>query len=86
MNPLAQFLEDSRTSQAAFASRIGVSPGRVSQLVGGASPSPELAVRMEAESKGEVPADSWGLAVVWNRDQSGTVTGYTVPLASAQAA
>lgn len=83
MNPLAQYLEDSRTSQAAFASRIGVTPGRVSHLVGGATPSPELAVRIEAESAGEVPAESWGLDVQWNRDEAGQITGYTVPVQAA---
>lgn len=80
MTPIAQYLEDSRTSQAAFAAKIGVSPGRVSQLVAGARPSPELAVRIEAESGGEVPADCWGIEVQWNRDDGGYITGYTVPV------
>lgn len=83
MNRLADFLEDTRTSQAAFAARIGVTPGRVSHLVGGATPSPELAVRIEAESEGAVPVDCWELDVIWNRDKAGKVTGYTVPVKAA---
>lgn len=83
MNSLAKYLEETRTSQAAFAARIGVTAGRVSHLVGGATPSAELAVRIEAESEGAVPVECWGLEVEWNRDATGAVTGYTVPVKAA---
>ncbi len=58
---LADWLKTTGTTQAALARMIGVSQGRVSQLVSGETPSLELALAIEEASKGAVtPADFTG--------------------------
>ncbi len=55
---LADWLKKHGMTQAAFAGRIGVSQGRVSQIVAGEAPSLDLAVKIEAATNGRVgPAD-----------------------------
>ena len=55
---LAEWLRRTKTTQAALARAIGVSQGRVSQIVAGATPSLELAVRIGEATGGQVqPAD-----------------------------
>ncbi len=55
---LAEWLKRTGTTQAALARAIGVSQGRVSQIVAGANPSLELAVKIEEVTGGRVlPAD-----------------------------
>lgn len=83
MNEIARYLDETRTSQAAFAGRIGVTPGRVSHLVGGSAPSPDLAVRIEAATEGDIRVEQLLPDVLWNRDAEGRVTGYTVPVQAA---
>ena len=52
MSPLKTYLDDNRIKTVDFAKRLGVTPGRVSQLLGGAGtrPSLELAVLIEDET------------------------------------
>ena len=55
---LAEWLKRTGTTQAAFAEAIGVSQGRISQIVAGDAPSLEVAIRIEKATKGRVkPAD-----------------------------
>lgn len=60
MSPLASHLSDQKISQKAFAVRLGVDASIVSRLVNnGMRPSLELAVQIERETGGAVPATSW---------------------------
>lgn len=60
MNKLREHLNQARISQVAFADLIGVRQATVSRLCSGEQvPSLELAVRIERETKGAVPANSW---------------------------
>ncbi len=60
MNKLRDHLTQSRISQVTFADLIGVRQATVSRLCSGEQvPSLELAVRIERETKGAVPANSW---------------------------
>jgi transcriptional regulator with XRE-family HTH domain len=60
MTTLAAYLSDQNTSQKAFAVRLGVDPSIVSRLVKDLMrPSLELAVKIERETGGAVPATSW---------------------------
>jgi 3,4-dihydroxy 2-butanone 4-phosphate synthase/GTP cyclohydrolase II len=55
---LAEWLKKTGTTQVALARRLGISQGRVSQLVAGDAPSLELALRIAALTGGAVtPAD-----------------------------
>jgi len=55
---LAEWLKRTGTTQAALAEAIGVSQGRISQIVAGDAPSLEVALRIEKATKGRVkPAD-----------------------------
>jgi DNA-binding transcriptional regulator YdaS (Cro superfamily) len=79
MNALARAIEGSDDKQKDLALRVGVTPQAVSQWVTGRRPIPaercpaiELAVRVKCE---ELRPD-----LHWNRDESGRVTGYQVPL------
>ncbi|MFT3989706.1 3,4-dihydroxy-2-butanone-4-phosphate synthase [Aestuariivirga sp.] len=51
---LADWLANSGTSQSELARRLGITQGRVSQLVGGAPPSLELAVKIAAATANKV--------------------------------
>ncbi|WP_282029465.1 helix-turn-helix domain-containing protein [Paracoccus marcusii] len=47
-------------TQAAFATRVSVSKGYITELLNGTKrPSLSLAVRIETESRAAVPASSW---------------------------
>lgn len=60
MSKLREHLEGNGIRQADFAARIGVTQGMVSRLVSGALlPSLELAVKIERDTGGAVPASSW---------------------------
>ena len=60
MTALATHLSDQKISQRAFAVRLGVDPSIVSRLVNDLMrPSLELAVQIERETGGAVPATSW---------------------------
>ncbi|MFD2175644.1 helix-turn-helix transcriptional regulator [Rhodobacter lacus] len=60
MGKLSEHLRQAGVLQSAFAEIIGVSRGHMSALVTGARlPSLELAVRIERETAGAVPAASW---------------------------
>ena len=60
MNKLALYLTEYRIRQVDFASRIGATQSTVSRLVSGtATPSLDLAVRIERATGGAVPATSW---------------------------
>ena len=59
-NLLDQFLQDNGLRQASFAERVGATQATISKLVRDETrPSLELAVRIERETKGAVPANSW---------------------------
>lgn len=57
---LKKYLKQTSLTQRDFAEVIGVSNGHLSQLISGQkSPSLELAVKIERETSGFVPANSW---------------------------
>jgi len=51
---LANWLKGTGTTQAAFAKAIGVSQGRISQIVKGEAPSLDLAMKIESMTRGKV--------------------------------
>ena len=60
MSALKPYLADQNLSQKAFALRLSVDPSIVSRLANGQMlPSLELAVQIERETGGAVPATSW---------------------------
>ena len=54
---LTNWLRDTGKTQGELAEMLGVTQGRVSQLISGSVPSFELAMKIEAISKGKVRAD-----------------------------
>jgi transcriptional regulator with XRE-family HTH domain len=46
-------------TQREFAERVGVTQGRIAQLLSGDIPSMALAVRIRTETQGEVALDDW---------------------------
>ena len=60
MAKLGKYLKDQRLTQAEFALRIGVRQSSVSKMVSGdASPSLEVAIKIEDETGGEVGVREW---------------------------
>jgi len=60
MGKLSEHLRQAGVLQSAFAEVLGVSRGHLSALISGARlPSLDLAVRIERETAGAVPAASW---------------------------
>jgi transcriptional regulator with XRE-family HTH domain len=60
MSNLSSFLKKSGVTQSAFAQRVGVVQATISRLARGTvMPSIEVAVKIERETGGEVPANSW---------------------------
>ena len=57
---LSAWLEQSRTSQSDLARLLGVTQGRISQLVAGAKPSLELAVKIAAATDQQVRPQDFG--------------------------
>lgn len=55
---LARWLARTGTTQAELARRLGITQGRVSQIVAGAAPSLDLAMKIEAVTGGKVPASA----------------------------
>lgn len=61
MSKLRAYLDRHDIRQADFAGRIGSTQGMVSRLITGAVlPSLKMAIAIERETGGEVPANSWG--------------------------
>jgi len=57
---LAAFLKSREIKQAAFAAKIGVTPGYLSALLAGKkTPSLTVAVAIQRATDGSVPSDSW---------------------------
>ncbi len=60
MNLLATWLEEHDVSQDVFADKIGVTQGYISRLVNGERiPGGAIAIAIEKETGGDVPAASW---------------------------
>jgi hypothetical protein len=60
MNPLAKFFADNPDiRKVAFARTVGVTPGRITQLCDGDTPSLPLAQRIEAATRKQVPVSAW---------------------------
>jgi len=60
MTHLRKFLADTDTTQAAFAERVGVNQATISKLCGMKPQiSADLAVKIERETAGAVPVESW---------------------------
>lgn len=60
MSRLRSYLSDNNLRQAEFAAAVGATQATISGLVNGTrSPSLDLAVRIERETKGAVPVSSW---------------------------
>jgi len=60
---LADWLEETRTTQQSFARAIGVTQGRVSQILKGAVPSFRLVRRIEQATDGRVTSDDFACDV-----------------------
>lgn len=56
---LARYLDENKITQGVFADQIGVTQGRVSQLVRGAWLSRDLAAKIKAATNGAVTADDF---------------------------
>lgn len=62
MSHLSEYLKQNGISQRSFAATVGVDQSVISRLCadkGDAKPSLALAVRIEHETKGKVPATAW---------------------------
>jgi len=59
---LIDYLKESGLKQEDFAALVGVTQGRISQLVAGDSPSLPLALRIFDETKGRVGLSDWQTA------------------------
>jgi plasmid maintenance system antidote protein VapI len=46
-HPLETWIKQTRTKRYALADQVGVSGGRITQILSGQRPSPELAVKLE---------------------------------------
>lgn len=55
-HPLESILSRYDGGRPAFCRAVGVSEGRLSQILSGARPSPRLAMAIHSETGGEVPA------------------------------
>ena len=58
-NPLIEWLTVNRVKKRDFAAAIGVTPGRVSQILSDGVSGLDLARRIEAVTGGQVPIDVW---------------------------
>jgi 3,4-dihydroxy 2-butanone 4-phosphate synthase / GTP cyclohydrolase II len=56
---LSDWLTQSKTSQSALARQLGITQGRVSQILGGEAPSLELALRISAITGGKVRPETF---------------------------
>lgn len=56
---LADWLNETKKSQAWLAQEVGVTPGRIAQLAGGQSPSLSLALKIERATKRRVRVYDW---------------------------
>ena len=66
---LSEWLTNSSTSQSEFARRLGVTQGRISQLVGGEQPSLELALKIAGLTANQVrPEDFKEIAMTKTLD------------------
>ena len=83
---LAQYLRESRTSQATFGDAVGVSQVRVSQWLRGEEIPLDRCAAIEAATGGEVRCEYLRDDVDWTRDDSGNVTGYHVRVSAPQPA
>jgi 3,4-dihydroxy 2-butanone 4-phosphate synthase/GTP cyclohydrolase II len=70
---LSEWLANSGTSQSELARRLGVTQGRVSQLVAGALPSLELANKIAAATGNKVRAQDFGDQTMANENKLDTV-------------
>lgn len=68
-----------RISKAELARRLGVSSMAVSKWIKHEVPLPRC-VEIEAATAGEVRCEDLRPDVTWCRDESGAVTGYTIPV------
>jgi transcriptional regulator with XRE-family HTH domain len=62
MMTLSQYLHDNGATQADFAKRVGTSQAHISRLVGGDTPSLQLALKIETATSGAVPVRVWQTA------------------------
>lgn len=58
-NPLATWLAANRVKKSDFAAVIGVSNGRVSQILQDGVSGLDLAKRIEVATRGAIPVDAW---------------------------
>ena len=70
---LSEWLANSGTSQSDLARRLGVTQGRVSQLVAGALPSLDLAIKIAAATGNKVRAQDFGDQTMANEHKLDTV-------------
>jgi 3,4-dihydroxy 2-butanone 4-phosphate synthase / GTP cyclohydrolase II len=56
---LADYLKHHSTTQTAFAAAVGVTIGRISQLLNGERPSLDLATRIHQATEGAVTFADW---------------------------
>lgn len=69
MGKLERYLTEAKITQADFAAMVGASQATVSKLINGtAMPSLSLAIRIETETAGAVPCNSWGASRLNEKD------------------
>lgn len=83
MKLLTRYLRKHRLTQAALAERVGCHPSRISHLVNGVKPTPEMAMALERGTDGALKCEQLCGAVHWHRTEDGRVSGYTVPVQAA---
>ena len=81
---LSEWLVHSGTSQSELARRLGITQGRVSQLVGGAQPSLELANRIAAATGNKVRPQDFGDQTMAKEQQLDTVEEAVKAIAAGQ--
>lgn len=80
MKLLSEYLRDHNLTQAEFAGDVGCHPSRISHLVNGDKPTPDMAISIEKATAGELRCEDLCDSVIWQRDGDGNVTGYLVPV------
>lgn len=58
-NPLVKWLSEKGIKRSDFADRLGVTPGRVSQICQAGISHIDIAAKIEKATDGEIPVSAW---------------------------
>lgn len=75
---ITEYLSANSLSQEAWATRLGVSQGRVSQWIAGQTIPPERAEQIEVDTAGSITVEELRPDLKWQRDDTGKVLGHLV--------